>query len=564
MLQNLHITNLALIETLNVQFNPGLSIITGETGAGKSIILGAIDLLRGRRADTRMLRNKDLKAYVEAEFDISDLPGVQHWLRQQDLDTLPDERLTLRREISPNGRSRAFINDSPATLQAMSQATTMLLDIHSQHQTQALANPRTRLAIIDAMSPDAPQLLQEYKQAFAVYLDTRNKLKKLREKIERDAKRRAELQEKKTELDDLAPKQGEQRQLEEQYEIQSRATEIKNIITGASVAMQPDIPGSASYQIERALTELQSIDLPIFENQKPTLTERLHTLLIEARDIAEELKAADSKINDDPEELMRVENRLNRLYEAQLRYKAIDADELARIHIEIRTQLAADDDTQQQRHQLEAKLKQDATALKEVSSRLSDARIAAAAEFSTKLQSIAMTLGLPNLQFQAKVSPVKMWSEGADIADFLCAFNRGQQLMPLEDTASGGEASRLMLAMKAIVAGKLALPTLIFDEIDTGISGPIAALAGKMMADISQRIQVIAITHLPQVAASGKNHYKVFKTDTDTDTVTSMILLDDKKRRIEIARMLAGCELDEAAMHNADSLLQQHKTDNMQ
>lgn len=556
MLASLHISNYALIESLDVDFTSGLSIITGETGAGKSIILGAIDLLRGRRADTSALRDKSVKAVVEADFDLHGNEAAERWLSLQDYDLRTDGQLTLRREISPSGRSRAFINDSPANLQAMQELTLLLLDIHSQHQTQQLANPRTRLALIDSISTDK-SVLRDYKEAFEAYNDTRKRLLQLQQEAQTASARHEKLAEQYEYLRELAPKHGEQKELEELYDLQSRANQLKTDMAET----RSDLGGyemSARSQIERSLTLLRHMHIPALEQPKgdtPSLIDRLQSLLIDLKDINGELERLDGEIDDDPRQLARTEKRLDDLYQAQMRFKVKEPDRLPELLDELKRELDSSEDPGIMLPRLKLELHNRAKALKDAAARLTTQRTENAAAFSEKLQEKARSLGLPNLKFEARVVPVKMWSQGADLVEFLCAFNKNQSLTPLEQTASGGEASRLMLAMKAIVAGRLQLPTLIFDEIDTGISGEIATLAGRMMADIGRSLQVLTITHLPQVAACGDSNYKVYKQDTDSETLTRIRRLDPDERRFEIARMLSGAEVDAAALSNADSLI---------
>lgn len=560
MLTSLHISNYALIDRLDVDFTSGLSIITGETGAGKSIILGAIDLLRGRRADSTSLRDKTIKAVVEAEFNISDNDNAKRWLSSQDFDIPIDGMLTLRREISPSGRSRAFINDSPANLQSMQEVTLMLLDIHSQHQTQQLSNPRTRLSMIDSLADDKSPL-ERYVKAFVAYRDIHKRMENLKREMETTATRRAKLEEQYLKLKELAPKPGEQKELEVLYDLQSRANQLKEQIGTVRQSLD-GYTQSARTQIEESLATLRRMHVPSLENMKENGTEqpliaRLESLLIDLKDINSELEILDGTIDDDPRQLMITEKRLDALYQAQLDFGVKDPNRLPELLVELKEELKNTEDPALLLPALTLELKQCAAELKRAAGALSAQRMENARLFSQQLQDKARSLGLPNLKFEAKVIPVKLYSRGADLVEFQCAFNKNQPLMQLEQTASGGEASRLMLAMKAIVAGRLQLPTLIFDEIDTGISGEIASLAGKMMRDIAKSLQVITITHLPQVAACGNTNYKVYKQDTEKETLTRIRCLNAEERRYEIAKMLSGAEVNDAALSNAESLIKQ-------
>lgn len=559
MLVSLHISNFALIDTLDVNFTSGLSIITGETGAGKSIILGAIDLLRGRRADTSSLRDKSKKAVTEAIFDISDNEAANRWLTSQNYDTPADNLLTLRREITPNGRTRAFINDSPANLQNMQELTLMLLDIHSQHQTQQLANPRTRLSIIDSLAHDR-NLLNRYRIAFDAYNSTRKRLLELKKDMQQAETRRENVQSQYDYLKDLAPKPGEQKELEILYDLQSRASQLKEHMGEVRKSLD-GYEQSARSLIEKSLSLLRRMHVPALEQsseQETSVLARLESMLIDLKDINSELESIDSDLDDDPRQLAHTEKRLDALYQAQMIFKVDDPDKLPVILDELKKELEDSMDPAVLLPSLQLELKQRAVELKQAALELTNQRTESAKIFSDQLQQKARTLGLANLKFEARIVPVKMWSHGADFIEFLCSFNKNQQLMQLESTASGGETSRLMLAMKAIVAGKLQLPTLIFDEIDTGISGEIATLAGKMMRDIAANLQVLTITHLPQVAACGHNNYKVYKEDTESETLTHIKCLTNDERRYEIARMLSGAEVDDAALRNAESLISQY------
>ena len=369
--------------------------------------------------------------------------------------------------------------------------------------------------------------------------------------------RREELLEQYDYLSKLNPKPGEQKELETLFDLQSRANQLKEDMS----LTRKNLDGyeqSARSLIERSLSLLRHMRISALEtgqNGGPSVIDRLQSILIDLKDINAELENLDGEIDDDPKQLARTEKRLDDLYQAQQRFKTEDPERLPKLLEEMKREIEESEDPGVMLPALRLEPHHKAKELKEAAVALSQQRTENAKAFSEQLQQKARLLGLPNLKFEARITPVKLWSQGADLVDFLCAFNKNQSLVSLEQTASGGEASRLMLAMKAIVAGKLQLPTLIFDEIDTGISGEIATLAGRMMREIGENLQVITITHLPQVAACGNANYKVFKQDNENETLTRIRRLDNDERRYEIARMLSGAEVDEAALQNADSLL---------
>lgn len=558
MLQSLHISNFALIDSLDTDFTDGFSSITGETGAGKSIILGAIDLLRGKRAETRMLRHKDKKAVIEATFNISKLSEVKNYLQQNNFDLPTDDLLLLRRDISPTGRSRAFINDTPANLSSMEKIAGLLIDVHSQHQTQAIvADPKTRLKFIDALDSEQ-NTLQEYKLKFHQYVALRNQARKLRAQIDESNREKEALTFKYNQLAKLNPKKGEQKQLEKRFKILSDSEHLKETMEEA-MALIHNRPDSALPKLENALSLLSRhhIDAINHTQAQGKIGERLGSIIIELKDLSSELDHIYSHLFHDPDELQKVEQRLNDIYEAQLDFGLKDADQLAELMLTLQKQLKSSNASNDRLNTIEAEMKTTGKELQKIAEALTMRRKTIAASFSLQLQQQARELGLPNLKFEARVSPAKLSAEGADQVDFLCAFNKNQDFMELQLTASGGEASRLMLCMKGIIAGKTELPTIIFDEIDTGISGEIASKAGKMMRSMGKKIQVMAITHLPQVAASAANQYKVYKTDNDKETTTSIQRLTIEQREMEIAKMLSGAVIDKAAINNAKVLLKE-------
>lgn len=554
MLRKLTISNYALIDHLETEFGPGLSVITGETGAGKSIMLGAISLLLGGRADTRSIRRSDARTIVEAVF--SDPPEELRRLLEESGLEWNDEELIVRRELSPSGRSRAFINDSPVNLQTLQAVSPSLIDIHSQHHNLLLADSRHQLAIVDAVAGNA-SIREEYGQLFSRYVRLRQQVEASKREFDRTRENREFLLFQLDQLNRLKPLRGELAEVERRFELFSDAGEIKSQLTQAAGLMGGYERGALSL-LSEARDALGRIDLSLFEREGgdgPGVQQRLENLYIELKDLSETLAGFASEVEDDPVALARVADRMDRLYEAQKRFKVSSHDELVDFHEELRRKVGPADDDTSRLAESEAELRRLARQLKEKASELSLTRVKAASEFSEQLTATAIPLGLPNLKFSAMVSKGKLHSGGMDSVSFLCRFNKNQDLLPLEKAASGGEMSRLMLSMKDILSTRLKQPTVIFDEIDTGVSGEIADRMGRMMRSMGEGTQVIAITHLPQVASKGERHYRVYKTDVDDSTLTRVTLLSDDERRMELAKMLSGDRVDDAALRNAASLL---------
>jgi DNA repair protein RecN (Recombination protein N) len=361
-----------------------------------------------------------------------------------------------------------------------------------------------------------------------------------------------------TQLNKLNLKLGEQKQLEALYNLKSKSQQIKDHLTESLSLLSSNSTDDTISRIEKSLSLIRKVNAAsIVDNTQHDIESRLNSLLIDLKDIVGDIEALNDKVENNPTTLKEIEDRLNEIYEAQLQFKVKDSDELVAIKQNVESQLKQISQSSTSLPKLENELKLKGKKLQEAASVLTKQRANIAVDFSTELQNMAKTLGLANLKFKIDIKEAKLSSDGADLVEFLCAFNKNQQYMYLQDTASGGEASRLMLCMKAIIAGKTEMPTLIFDEIDTGISGEIANKAGNMMRDIASKIQVIAITHLPQVAVAGHSHYKVYKQDTETETLTQIKRLTEEERRVEIAKMLSGASIDEAALENASSLLKE-------
>lgn len=549
MLKRLAISNYALIDSIEISLDGGLSIITGETGAGKSIIMGALSLLLGQRADMKSIRNSDKKTVVEAVFNV-DGYGIDTLLDENDLDS-GGEDCILRRELLPNGRSRAFVNDTPVTLSVLAEFASRLIDIHSQHSNALLLSPAYQLDIIDGLASD-----EVLKKEYAEIYDRYNKLGKLIEAT------KARIEKNKADEDYLRfqLRQFESVNLDQQSvdEMEKARTTLENVSeikehlwNSVSVLGNDDrsIVSSLSY-LGQQIGRLNDV----FDESKG-LSQRIDNIYIEAKDILSTLSDYIDTLNDDPEELERINDQLNAVYSLLQRFHAKDVTELAEIKAGFEKSLFEIENSDEEISGLEKQMEGVKGALAIAADKLTSVRKAAAEEFSKKLMHTAIPLGMKNLL--CKVDFVRSGYEksGQDKIRFLFSFNKNQELMPVERTASGGEISRLMLCIKSIIAEKIQLPSIIFDEVDTGVSGDIANKIGQMMKDISMRIQVITITHLPQVAALGTHHYKVYKEDVGESTVTNIRELDKEGRIREIAGMLSGSKIDDAAMNNAKSLL---------
>lgn len=550
MLESLHISNYALIDNLDIDFHNGFNIITGETGAGKSIILGALSLILGGRADTKVIRNNERKSVIEAIFSIKDYPSLKKICDENDIEW-DDLQCILRREIAPNGRSRAFVNDSPVSLSQLSDIAIQLVDIHSQHQNLLLASPDYQLNIIDNLAGNNDRL-KEYYHLYQEYVNAVRQLKETRRAIEKGVADEDFTRFQLEQLEEMNLVAGEQEDLEREREILSNMTSIKETLYSALEALTNGKSNVLSL-LNNAVDDCEDLE-NVLEDEN-NLTERLETARIEIQDIAETLSQYDSNLNADPQELERIEDRLNKIYSLEHKHKVSTVDELIAIRDNLQKRLDAIDNSDYAIEQLEKQAKQAYKMALSAAKEISKHRQDEANSFAKLLKERALPLGMKNLQCEIKITPIEISSSGIDKIEFLFAFNKNQQLMPVGNTASGGEISRLMLSIKTIIANKMQLPSIIFDEVDTGVSGDIANSMGEMMQSIAQNIQVLAITHLPQVASKGNHHYKVFKEDDETSTLTRIKELSIEERVDELALMLSGSTINEAARANARSLL---------
>lgn len=550
MIKTLHISNYALIDRIDITFFPGLNIITGETGAGKSIILGALGLLLGGRADTKVVRDPNVKSVIEATFSADGYTSLQQFCEENDIDW-DDDTVILRREISTTGRSRAFINDSPVNLAQLQTAGLFLIDIHSQHQNLLLASPPYQLQVIDSVACNATlndefhTLYNSYRQALRQYKQERIALDKARAneeflRYQYDMLVNASLQ------------PGELEELENERKLLANMAQVKaslQLIGGALT----DGDTNADDLVREAAAEASQIASYVDDGE--ALADRLEALRVELRDIAATFADADGALSDDPARLDEVEERLNLLYDLLRRQQAETIEQLIEIRDRLANEIKAIDLGDEGLQKSETAAKKAKRAAMEKAEELSASRKAAAQQFAADLKERATPLGMKNLQVEISIKPVQLSATGIDAIEFLFAFNKNQPLMPVGSTASGGEISRLMLSIKSLVAHKMQLPSIVFDEVDTGVSGDVAHRMGALMKDISENIQVIAITHLPQVAAKGNAHFRVFKTDTDSSTITRIELLSPENRIAEIAQMLSGSTIDQAALANARALI---------
>ena len=555
MIKQLHISNYALIDELDIRFDEGLTIITGETGAGKSIILGALSLILGERSDSKAIRDSNAKTIVEATFDIGGY-HLDTLFKDNDIDWDEHDCL-VRREISPNGRSRAFINDTPVQLNVLRELSTSLLDIHSQHSNMLLSQPAFQLSILDNIAGNG-QLLEHYGLLYHDYRDALLRLEQTRRDMEKLRANEDYIRFQLDQLQALQLKPDEDKELEALQHKLSNITELKEGLWNVESALN----GEENSILER-LTTVASL----IEDAERNLTEvegmtaRVRTALIELKDIAHSVGAIVDTLNDDPAELARVDDRLNSIYTLQRKHNVQDVNGLIEVQQAYEKQLGEIEHNDDIIQELTALVEFTRSQAIDVAKQLSANRQDAAKRLGTELLDMAMPLGLKNIAFNVDFNTTDLTSSGIDNVEFMMAFNKNQRPMPVKDTASGGEISRVMLCIKTIIARHMRLPSIIFDEVDTGVSGDIANRIGEMMADISRSIQVIAITHLPQVAANGDHHLRVFKTDTDVETLTSVETLDEQEHIMEIARMLSGKNLNQAAIENAKSLINHKHND---
>jgi DNA repair protein RecN (Recombination protein N) len=549
MITSLSIKNYALIEKLAIDFSKGFSIITGETGAGKSIILGALGLVLGKRADLTSLKNKEEKCIIEAHFEISKY-NLLSFFEAKDLDY--EEETIIRREILPSGKSRAFINDSPVNLQELQELSLYLIDIHSQHQTQELSEEKVQFEIIDAIAYNQESIL-EYQDLLKSYKSDKSKLNSL---LKKQAESSKEQQYNTFLLDELVLaqlKSGEQEMLEADFEKLNNVEIIKESIDKSLVIANEEQIG-VMHNLKEIKTSLQKI--ASFSPEYHVLLERIKSLTIEFDDISEELNRCSEKLVNDPEQLELINQKLQLIYNLQKKHQVSSVDELIQIQTNLENSVLELGNLEEEITTLTDSLQQKTTTLDVLSDVIHKKRVASIPVLSQKLTTILETLGMPNVRFKMDINVTSTYLEnGKDELQFLFSANKGTDFGLLKKVASGGEMSRIMLAVKAILAQYSKLPTLIFDEIDTGVSGEIANRMGEIMKEMSQKMQIFAITHLPQIASKGTAHFKVSKSTIGEDTQSELKLLSVEARVIEIAQMLSGNVITDSALNHAKALL---------
>jgi DNA repair protein RecN (Recombination protein N) len=549
MITTLSIKNYALIEKLSIDFSKGFSIITGETGAGKSIILGALGLVLGKRADLTSLKNKEQKCIIEAHFEISKY-NLAPFFEANDLDY--EEETIVRREILPSGKSRAFINDSPVNLQELQELGFFLIDIHSQHQTQGLADENVQFEIIDAVSNNQEVLL-EYQSLLKSYKSDKSKLNLLVKRQSESVKEQEYHTFLLNELVEAQLKSGEQELLETDFEKLNNVEIIKESLD-KSLAIANEENIGVLHNLKEIKMALQKIAL--FSTDYSSLLERTASLAIEIDDIADELASCSDKLINDPIQLEVINQKLQLIYNLQKKHQVSSVDELLDIQVNLESSVLELGNLEGEILKLTNSIEQKSMSLDIISATIHSNRVRAIPDLSLKLISILETLGMPNVRFNIEVKKTMTYfNNGKDELQFLFSANKGTDFGLLKKVASGGEMSRIMLAVKAILAQYSKLPTLIFDEIDTGVSGEIAIKMGEIMKEMSQGMQIFAITHLPQIAAKGDAHFKVFKSTVGDDTQSELQLLSTEERIVEIAQMLSGTVVSDSALNHAKALL---------
>lgn len=549
MITSLSIKNYALIEKLSIDFSKGFSIITGETGAGKSIILGALGLVLGKRADLTSLKNKEEKCVIEAQFEISKY-NLKDFFELNDLDY--EDETIIRREILPSGKSRAFINDSPVNLQELQDLSVFLIDIHSQQQTQELSEEGVQFKIIDAIAQNSG-IIDSYQKSLKVYKSDKSKLNALLKKQSDAGKEQEYNTFLLNELVAAKLKSGEQEELEADFEKLNNVEIIKESIDKSLLIANEEQFG-VFYNLNEIKASLQKI--AAFSSEYQSLFDRITSVAIEFDDVSKELQNAADKLLNDPEKLELVNQKLQLIHNLQKKHQVTTVDELLQIQSNLEKSVLELGNIEEEIAILSRSIEQKTEELDLFSAKIHQNRKEAIPVLSKQLISILETLGMPNVQFKMELTASDTYFQnGKDELQFLFSANKGTDFGLLKKVASGGEMSRIMLAVKAILAKYSKLPTLIFDEIDTGVSGEIAIRMGEIMKEMSTKMQIFAITHLPQIAAKGDSHFKVFKSTINDDTQSELKLLSQDERIIEIAQMLSGANISDSALNHAKQLL---------
>jgi len=549
MLQRLYIENYALIDRLDLSFEPGFSVITGETGAGKSILLGALSLILGQRAETRVIKEGADKCLVEAEFDIHSY-NLSSFFEQNDLE-FSAVNCCIRRELYSNGKSRAFVNDSPVSLSLLKELTAQLIDIHSQHQNLLLGNDIFQRGVVDAVA-DNVVVRNTYRTEFLNYKELVSSLRKLEDTARKAKEEEDYLRFQFNQLEEAKMEEGEQEKLESEWEMLTHAEEIKIGLSKIFYLLDEEEHGVAP-SLKLALNQIDSLQNVYSKLREPR--ERIRSCFLDMKDLARELEVLLNDVEVNPNRTEQINDRLNQLYSLQQKHRVKDTSQLIALRDEFAGKLSVIDSFEEELENLHTNLSEAEARAQSLADKLSDTRSGKTKYLEQRLVDQLVQLGIPKAILKVEQTRKSMDLDGQDQITFLFSANKNLSPQPINQIASGGEISRIMLSIKSIIADFTCLPTLLFDEIDTGVSGEIAHKMGEIMRDIAEKRQVIAITHLPQIAAKGKNHYKVYKTEQNDRSVTVVRSLQKEERLLEIAQMLSGANVSEAAIHNAQTLL---------
>lgn len=550
MLKQLYIKNFTLIDELNISLYPGFSVITGETGAGKSIILGAIGLLLGNRADSKAIKAGRDRCVIEAHFDLSRY-GMQKFFDDNDIDYDADDTI-IRRELTAAGKSRAFINDTPVPLTRMRELGEQLVDIHSQHQNLLLQKEDFQLNVVDIIAQDADQL-KVYQKEYYAYRKAKELLEELKAEIAKNRENEEFMRFQHKELDDANLQEGELEQLEQEAETLSHSEDIKTALYEADSALSGD-DDSILDKLKNATHQLENI-CDVYPSMAD-VAGRMQSSYIELKDIAQEISSSVDHVEFDPNRLDAINTRLDKLYTLQQKFHVETVTELIATRDRIAEQLShidnGDEDIEEKEKEVAALL----VKAEKQAALLTSIRQKSAKAIEKEMKGRLIPLGIPNVRFEIAFAEKPLSGNGADKVSFLFSANKSTQLQPVSQVASGGEIARVMLSLKAMISGAVKLPTIIFDEIDTGVSGKIAEKMADIMEEMGlQNRQVLSITHLPQIAAKGSHHYKVLKEETENGTISHMKELNNQERIEEIAQMLSGSDITQAALANAKELL---------
>lgn len=559
MLKELHIRNFALIDKLDIDFESGFSVITGETGAGKSIVLGAIGLLMGQRADTKAIKTGEQKCSIEAHFNLSAY-DMKDWFDENEIDFDADDCI-IRRELTASGKSRGFINDTPASVHQMKELGEMLMDVHSQHQNLLLQKEDFQLNTVDIIAHNTKER-EEYSKAFHELHDAEKALAELKNSISDNRKNEEFMRFQLDELTAANLVKGEQEELEQEQESASHTEDIKSALYEADVLLNGDDNDIIS-NLKQVCSSIESITrvYPHVEE----LSERLESAYIEIKDIASDISSTLDDVEFDPERLEYINNRLDTIYSLEKKYSKGNVEELIEERDRLQKAIDAIDNSDEDMKELSAKVDTLRKKAQQLAETLTKTRTKAAKTVEDEIHKRLTALGMPNVQFAVELTCNKtedsshLTKDGQDKIAFMFSANKGMALRPVSQVASGGEIARVMLSLKAMISGAVKLPTIIFDEIDTGVSGKMAEKMADIMKEMGEaNRQVISITHLPQIAAKGSFHYKVEKHDTESGTTSLMRRLNDEERVQEIAQMLSGENITDAALTNARELLKTH------